>query len=92
MYLRREECILHCSHKPLEPFLSRGIKIPKLNRCSLELADYKIMFIHIKGKNYVLVDVISRLKTLNIYKELLEYPQTPVVSNMQGHVMELLCN
>ena len=26
------------------------IKIPKLNRWSMELADYNIMFIHIKGK------------------------------------------
>ena len=31
-YLRGAECILCCDHKPLEPFLSKDIKIPKLNR------------------------------------------------------------
>ena len=60
--LRRAECILHCNHKLLEPFLSKGIKIPRLNRCSVEMADCNIAFFHIKGKNYVLLDVISRLK------------------------------
>ena len=43
-----------------------GIKVPYLNRWSMELADNNIMFIHIKGKNNVLEDAISRLKTLNI--------------------------
>ena len=36
------------------------------------LADFNIMFIHIKVKNNVLADTTSRLKTLNIYKGLLE--------------------
>ena len=31
LYLREANCILHCHHKPLEPFLSKGIKIPKFN-------------------------------------------------------------
>ena len=35
----------------------------------MELADYNITFLHIKGKNNVLVVSISMLKTLNIYKE-----------------------
>ena len=35
----------------------------------MELADYDITFIHIKGKNNVLADAISRLKMLDIYKE-----------------------
>ena len=35
----------------------------------MELPDYNIMFVYIKGKKNVLADAISRLKTLNIYKE-----------------------
>ena len=60
--------MLHCSHN-VEPFLSKGIKIPKLNSGSMELADYKISFVHIKGKHNILADTISRLKLLNIYEE-----------------------
>ena len=28
LYLRGTECILCCDHKVLEPFLSKGMKIP----------------------------------------------------------------
>ena len=28
LYVRGAECILHCEHKPLEPFLSKGIENP----------------------------------------------------------------
>ena len=38
----------------------------------MKLADYKIKFVHIKGKHNILADAILRFKTLNIYKELLE--------------------
>ena len=55
----------------------------------MELTNYNIKFVHIKGKNNVLADAISRLKTLNIYKEPLENPKTPVFSNTNGHVMEM---
>ena len=49
LYLRRAECTFYCDHKLLEPFLSKGIKIPEHNRWSMELADYIITFVHIKG-------------------------------------------
>ena len=39
LYLSGAKCVSHCDHKPLEPFLSKCIKIPKLNMCSLELGD-----------------------------------------------------
>ena len=39
LYLRGATYVLYCDHKPLESFLSKGIKIPELNRCSMELAD-----------------------------------------------------
>ena len=48
---------------------SKMIKIPKFNKWSMELADCNIMFVYIRGKNNVLTDAISRLKTLNTYKE-----------------------
>ena len=38
----------------------------------MELPDYNVTFVHIKANNNVLVDTISRLKTLNIYEEPLE--------------------
>ena len=50
-YLIEAECLLCCDYKLLEPFLSKGIKIPKLKRWSIELVDYNITFVHIKGKN-----------------------------------------
>ena len=37
VYLRGAQCILHCNHKPLEPFLSCGMKMPKVNHSSIEL-------------------------------------------------------
>ena len=38
----------------------------------MELAGYNLTFIHIKSKNRMLADAITRLNTLNIYKEPLE--------------------
>ena len=58
----------------------------------MKLVDYNTTFVHIKGKNNVLADAISRLKTLNIYIELLENPTTPAVSNTQGYVTEVSAN
>ena len=34
--------MLHCDHKPLEPFLSSGMKILKLDHWSMELSDYNL--------------------------------------------------
>ena len=58
----------------------------------MELADYNIMFVNIKNQNNVLEDAISRLKTLNTYKEPLGNPRTSVVSIMQGNFMEIQAN
>ena len=55
----------------------------------MELADYNITFVYIKGKDNVLADAISHIKMLNIYKEPVENPKIPAVSNMQEHVMEV---
>ena len=32
-YLQGMKCTLHCNHKTLEPFLTRGMKIAKLDKC-----------------------------------------------------------
>ena len=42
----------------------------------MELSDYDLMFIHIKGNNNILADGISGLKTQDIYKEPLDNPKT----------------
>ena len=55
----------------------------------MELADYNPMVVHIKGKNYGLVDAIFRLKTLNIYKEPMQNPKIQVANNTQEIVMEI---
>ena len=62
-YLQGTKCTLCCDHKPLEPFLSRGMKIAKLDRWTMLLQEYDITFVHIKGKDNILADTISRLHT-----------------------------
>ena len=81
--------MLCCDHKLLGPFLSKGIEIPKLNRWSMELADYNITFVHIKGKNNVVTDAISWLKMSNIYEEPLENQKAQIVNNTQQIVAEI---
>ena len=38
-YLTGAKCTLRCDHKPLEPFLSRGTKIAKLDRWAMLLQE-----------------------------------------------------
>ena len=71
-YLRCTKCTLHCDHKPLEPFLTRGMKIVKLDRWVMLLQEYDIMFVHIKGKDSILTNAISRVCTIDIYEKAIE--------------------
>ena len=71
-YLQYAKCTLCCYHKPLEPFLSRGMKIAKLDRWAMLLQEYDITFVHIKGKDNILADTISRLHTIDIYEKATE--------------------
>ena len=88
LYLGRAQCILHCDHKHLEPFLSCGMKIPKLNHWYRELSDYNLTFIHSHQEQYqYLVDAISRLETLDINKEPLDNPKT---SNSMFCIAEII--
>ena len=71
-YLQSAKCTLCCNHKPLEPFLTRGMKIAKLDRWAMLLQEYDITFVHIKGKDNILADAISRLHTIDIYEKATE--------------------
>ena len=74
-YLRSMKCTLRCNHKPLEPFLTRGMKIAKLNRWAMLLQEYDITFVHIRGKDNILADAISRLHTISVYNDAVENKQ-----------------
>ena len=53
-YLRGAKCTFRCDHKPLEPFLTRGMKIAKLDRWVMLLQEYDITFVNIRGKDNIL--------------------------------------
>ena len=77
-YLQGAKCTLHCNHKPLEPFLTRGMKVANLDRWAMLLQEYDITFVQIKGKGNILVDAISRLCTIDIYEEAIETQHLPI--------------
>ena len=68
-YIGCTKCILRCDHKLLEPFLTRGMKIAKLDRWVILLQEYNITFVHIREKDNILADATSRLHTINIYDD-----------------------
>ena len=49
-YLRGAKFTLRCDHKLLEPFITRGMNIAKLDRWAMLLQEYNITFVHIRGK------------------------------------------
>ena len=67
-YLQGAKYTLRCDHKLLELFLTRAMKIAKLDRWAMLLQEYNITYVHIKEKDNHLADAISRLPTINIYK------------------------
>ena len=71
-YLQGANCTVCCDHKPLEPFLIRGMKIAKLDRWVMLLQEYDITFVHIKGKDNILENAFSTLCTIDIYKKATE--------------------
>ena len=48
------------------------MKIAKLDRWAMLLQEYDITFAHIKGKDNILADAISRLCTIDIYEKTIE--------------------
>ena len=71
-YLKGMKCTLCFNHKSKEPFLARGMKIAKLDRWAMLLKEYDITFVHIRGKDNILADTISRLLTINVYEEAIQ--------------------
>ena len=49
--------------------MSRGMQTAKLDRWAILLQEYDIKLIHIKGKDNILADAISRLHTIDIYED-----------------------
>ena len=68
-YLAGTKCTLYCDHKSLAPFFTTGMSSPVLDRRALELQQFDIKFKHIKGKQNVVADAISRLRTLGLYRD-----------------------
>ena len=85
-YLKGAKCILRCDQKPLEPFLSGDMKIAKLDRWVKLLQGYDITFVHIGGKDNILTDAISRLRTSSIYEDPVENkPQHSLATQSTAH-------
>ena len=87
-YLQGVKCTPHCDHKPLEPFLTRGIKIAKLDRWAMLLQEYDITFVHIRGKDNILTDAISRLRTIDIYEKTTETQNSHVAKTITTQLDE----
>ena len=68
-YLADTKCTLYCNNKLLAVFVTSGMSSPVLNCWTLELQQFDIQFKHILGKNTVVADIISRLRTLGLYYE-----------------------
>ena len=45
------------------------MKIAKLDRWAMLLQEYNITFMHIRDKDNILADAISRLQTISIYED-----------------------
>ena len=60
----------------------------------MELEDYNIKFVHMKGKHKILADAILRLKMFNIYKEPLEaqkYRKLIICNQLLQRYVLLVC-
>ena len=68
------------------------MKIPKVNDWSSELSDYNLTFVHIKDNNNILAEAISRLKTLDIYRDPLESLKSTATYNTKEWVVEGVSN
>ena len=51
------------------------MKIAKLDRWAMLFQEYDITFVHIRGKDNILADAISRLHTIDVYENALENKQ-----------------
>ena len=56
----------------------------------MELSYYSLTFVHIKASNNILADAISRIKTLDIYRDPLQYPTTTVINDIEECIAEVV--
>ena len=54
------------------------MKIEKLDQWVMLLQEYDITFVHIRGKDNILADAISRLCTIDIYEQAPETQHSPI--------------
>ena len=55
----------------------------------MELVDYNVSFVHIKGRNNILADAISRLKMIDIYNNPIEDPKKKPKASKLQHITEV---
>ena len=58
----------------------------------MELSDYYLTFVHIKGNDNILADAISRLNMLDIYMEPIENRKTGTPNNTEKCITEVVPN
>ena len=89
-YLTEAECTLYYDHKPLVPFLTTGMKNKTIDRWALELQQYNIKFQHVAGKENVIADTISHLKTANLYEELKDHEMSKTPESIDNVIENLI--
>ena len=77
-YISGTKVTLRSDHLPQKKFLLKNTLNEHVNRCIIKIEDYKIDFNHIKGKNDVLADTLSRLITVDS-----EFQLNPEFSNYE---------
>ena len=83
---KRCKCILRCDHKPLEPFLSRIMKIAKLDKWVMLLQEYDITFVHIRGKDNITHRCYLQIKNKqHIQKTVENKPQQSLATQGTAH-------
>ena len=68
-YVAGAKCILYCNHKLLAPFFTMGMSSLVLHHWVLELQQFDIWFEHSSGKKSVVVNALSRIRTLGLYQD-----------------------
>ena len=68
------------------------MKILKLDHWSVELSDYNLTSVPIRGTDGILADAIYRLKMQELYMEPLENPKTAALNNTEEYIVEVVAN
>ena len=79
---------MYCGHKPLALSLTTEMKSKTMDRWAPRLQQYNIKFQHVAGKENIVADTISHLKTANLYEEL----KDPEVSKTPETIDDIMEN